>query len=114
MPIHSSDFQQVFGDFSDLFAEAEKKNATIHEDAVPLLMGAVAYCAARPNLDPAGASEVRERAQLAWSDLVQHKQDQMLAVDDIREWIRKWFPLPDPVQVERIPDEIANFMRDLK
>jgi hypothetical protein len=108
MPIHSSNFQQVFGDFSDLFAEAEKKNATIHEDAVPLLMGAVAYYAAPPKR----ASEVRERAQLAWSDLVQQKQDQMLAQADIREWIRKWFP--DPVQSERIPDEIANFMRNLK
>jgi predicted lipoprotein len=112
MPIRSSDFQQVFGDFSDLFAQAEKKNATIHEKAVPLLMGAVAYCAARPRHDLPDASEVRQRAQNAWSELVQHKQGQMLAQADIWEWIRKWFP--DPVQGERIPNEIANFMERLK
>ena len=112
MPIRSSDFQQVFGDFSDLFAEAEKKNATIHEGAIPLLMGAVAYSAARPQRGMTGAPEVKRRAQLAWSDLVQHKQGQIVVQADIWEWIRKWFP--DPIQGERMPDEIANFMEKLK
>jgi hypothetical protein len=110
MPIQSRHLQQAFGDFSDLFAEAEKTNATIHEKAVPLLLGAVAYCA----VSPAGGQprgEVRNRALSTWVSMLEEKQGHVIMQADIWEWIRKW--LPDPVQGERAPITVADFMGKL-
>jgi len=110
MPIRSSDFHDAFGDFSDLFAKAEKKNATIHEKAVPLLLGAVAYCATSPRVAPA-RMQIRDKAVKSWDDMLQLKQGQILVQADIRDWIHKWFP--DPVQAERIPIELTDWMGKL-
>jgi hypothetical protein len=110
MPIQSRHLQQAFGDFSDLFAEAEKTNATIHEKAVPLLLGAVAYCAVPP-VGGQSRGDVRNRALSAWVNMLEEKQGQVILQADIWEWIRKW--LPDPVQGERAPITVADFMGKL-
>lgn len=111
MAIRSGDFQQAFGDFSDLFAQAEKKNTTIDEKAVPLLMGVTAYCAAAPvGTWPGG--NARERAMNTWAVMLQEKQGQVLLQEDIWKWIKRWFP--DPVQGERIPIQIADWMGKLE
>jgi hypothetical protein len=111
MPVKSKQFQQTFGDFSDLFGEAAKKNVTIHENAVPTLLGAVAYCAIAsfPSY-PAGMS--RENAISTWRDVLEQKQGQVLVQADIREWIRKWFP--DPVQGEQVHIDIQDWMEKLR
>jgi hypothetical protein len=107
MPIRSGQFQRAFVDFSDLFAEAEKKNTSIHEQAVPVILGAVAYCAASPDALPIQAT-VRNRALSTWGNMLEEKQGQMLLQADIWEWIKEWFP--DPVQGERVSKDIKNWM----
>ena len=110
MPIPPRDFQTAFGDFSDLFAEADKKSASIHESAVPLLLKAVTYCAVAPGgVQPGG--EVRARARSTWTNMLEEKEGQVILQADIRHWIRKWW-LPDPIHVDRIPREIADWMKD--
>jgi hypothetical protein len=110
MPVQSKQFQQAFSDFSDLFAEAENKNVTIHEDAVPALLGAVAYSAiASTRLCTAGPS--RENAIQAWRDVLAEKQGQVIMQADIWKWIREWFP--DPVQGERIRIYVQDWMEKL-
>jgi hypothetical protein len=110
MPIQSRNLQQAFGDFSTLFAEAEEKNATVHERAMPLLLGAVTYCSVSPQAGQL-PGEVRSRALNSWLEMVDEKQGQVLMQADIWKWIRKWFP--DPIQGERVPVVIAEWVAKL-
>lgn len=110
MPIQSRHLQQAFGDFSDLLAEAGKKDASIHEKAVPLLLGAVAYYAVRPEGAQPGR-KIRDRALNTWVRMLEEKQGQVILQADIWKWIKRW--LPDPVQGEHVPIDIADWMRKL-
>ena len=111
MAIQSKYFQQAFGDFSELFANAESKNVTIHEKAVPLVLSAVAYCAGAVSPDSAESrGEVRDRAVRTWDTMLTEKKGEVIVQADIWKWIRDWFP--DPIQGERVPIEIKDWMKD--
>ncbi len=100
MAIHSRHFHEAFSDFSDLFAEATRENIHIDEDAVPLLLGAVA-CFASPEGEGGHLNEqVRKQAKSSWDEVLQRKQGEIIVQADIWEWIKRWFP--DPVEAERI------------
>ncbi len=110
MPVQSVQIQQAFGDFSDLFGEAAKKNVTIHENAVPALLGAVAYSAI-------ASTRVRPFAPVpgnvvdTWRGVLEQKQGQVIVQDDIWKWIREWFP--DPVQGDRVRIDIQDWIEKL-
>jgi hypothetical protein len=110
VPIQPKNLQQAFGNFSDLFAEADKRNMTIHKRAVPLLLGAVARVAAFPGRGmPAG--KLHQQALSSWSELLDQKQRQVTVQADIIERLKRWFP--DPVQGERIPLGVEDWMGKL-
>lgn len=111
MPIRSSDFQEAFGDFSDLLAQAEQRQLTIDEKAVPLLLGTVAYCAASPRFG-VQRGQIREQALKSWGNMLQQRQGQVLVQEDIWRWIKEWFP--DPIEMERNPMKLTDWMGDLK
>jgi len=109
MPIQPKNLQQAFGDFSDLLAEAEKRNMSFHNKAVPLLQRVVVRVAASPvRAMPAG--RLHPQALSSWSELLDQKQGQVIVEADIIEWLRRWFP--DPVQGERIPLGVEDWMRE--
>ncbi len=110
MVLQSSHLQQAFSDFSDLFAEAEKHNVNIDAQAVPQILGAVAYYAVSPtHLKP--DLKARESAMRAWQDVLENKRGQMIMQADIGDWIRRWFP--DPPQAEQIALHIKDWTEKL-
>ena len=110
MPVQSKELQETFGDFSDLFGEAAKRNVTIHESAVPALSGAVAYSAIASRrsgplvLDP-------KYVVGTWRDVLNQKEGEVIMEEDIWKWIRKWFP--DPVQGELVRADIQDWVNRL-
>jgi hypothetical protein len=81
----------TFKTMASLLGDATARKVAIDEHAVPVLQASVtSLIATHGQLSPA--------ALHSWQTLVNEKSGQVLAMNDIWEWIRKFFP--DPVTAE--------------
>lgn len=108
MPTDPKQFEQVFRGFSDLFAEVNRHDITIQEDAIPALLGAVSYCVLFPP-EARSAAPTSEFALNAWRDALQDKRGQILTQDNILGLINEI--CPDPVQAVRVRTYIMNRLK---